>query len=312
MQHPDSSEPDWNTVIENAIHRRLTIAQFSALFGVSLNVLNTLWFLVSSKHHGKFKKIHLLYTLYFLRLYPSAQVASAFWQINPEYFNRICWNMIFTLEDSLDFCKFENRTLDRPWIFGDVFVYAVIDGKFCPIQCDRSHWDLQQLYYSGKHKRHGLKYEIAVHWRTGRIVWLGGGVFGAIHDLTLCRSSGILDCLLANEGLFGDKGYVGELRLLCPFRGRSENLTLSELQWNEFINKYRVIVENALGRICKFKIVTDDFRSGNNLNERVKLHRTVFYVVSNIAHLDILQNPLRADDFESADQFADPLSDDED
>ena len=80
-------------------------------------------------------------------------------------------------------------------------------------------------FFSPKHAIHCLKYEVAVHWKTGRLHWVAGGVFGSCHDLTLARNSGLLQLLLDGEYMLTDKGDIGESQLLCPFKGRSEFLS---------------------------------------------------------------------------------------
>ena len=143
---------------------------------------------------------------------------------------------------------------------------------------------------------YGLKYEIAVHWLTGKIHWVAGPVFGAVHDLTLARLSGILQRLRPNEFLLADKGYIGEAQILCPFKGRSEDLTWEQWVWNHSLNPVRVIVENALARICKFSILTTFFRGGINT------HRMIFNICAQLARVDIASRPLRRDYFEAAPQ----------
>ncbi len=44
---------------------------------------------------------------------------------------------------------------------------------------------IQRLYYSGKTRKHTIKYEIGIQLQTGKIVWLSGGVPGSVHDLTI-------------------------------------------------------------------------------------------------------------------------------
>lgn len=69
-----------------------------------------------------------------------------------------------------------------------------------------------------KHGKFSLKYEVICHVRTGRLLWVSGGVNASIHDLTLSRLSGILQKLQLNECLMGDKGYIGENLILTPSR----------------------------------------------------------------------------------------------
>jgi hypothetical protein len=72
---------------------------------------------------------------------------------------------------------------------------------------------LQQGYYSGKAKEHTIKYEIGVHPDTGFLVWVGGPIAGAVHDMTLARKSGVLDLVGEKEFILADKGYVGHFHI---------------------------------------------------------------------------------------------------
>jgi hypothetical protein len=59
-------------------------------------------------------------------------------------------------------------------------VFAIVDGTECPIErpCDDN---LQKNFYSGKKKKHTIKYEVAVRITDGQLVWRAGpGTFGII------------------------------------------------------------------------------------------------------------------------------------
>lgn len=99
----------------------------------------------------------------------------------------------------------------------DVFS-IILDGTECPINRPGTH--LQQSYYTGKSKWHVIKYEVGVHPHTGRLVWVGGPVPGCVHDLTLTRMHGLLEVLEDDELILADKGYVGEFKIITPFKGR--------------------------------------------------------------------------------------------
>jgi len=60
-----------------------------------------------------------------------------------------------------------------------------LDVTACPI---RKPSQDEKDYWSAKHKAHVLKYEVAVHPHTGRIVWVFGAIPGAIHDITIARA----------------------------------------------------------------------------------------------------------------------------
>ena len=63
-----------------------------------------------------------------------------------------------------------------------------LDGLVCLIQ--RPLDNLKQChYYSGKSRKHCIKYELGTQLFSGRIVWMSGGIPGSVHDLDLARAS---------------------------------------------------------------------------------------------------------------------------
>ena len=62
-------------------------------------------------------------------------------------------------------------------------------------------------YFSYKFNGPGLKYEIGLSIKTGRIVWVNGGIpCGLANDLSLARSK-FVKKLLPGEKAIADKGY---------------------------------------------------------------------------------------------------------
>jgi hypothetical protein len=241
-------------------------------------------------------------------VYPKEDQVPLAWDCDPKtYAHRVAF-VIDCLDFALPYPSFAERLLWPPWTSVDPagrlsFVYVVLDGKFCPIELDLANFQLNREFYSPKHGACGLKYELGVHWKTGNIVWFAGGVWGPVHDLTLAvLPTGTLALINypAGEHIFADKAYLAAQfpQFLTPFKGRSANLSVLERQWNNFLNPVRVIVENALGRLCKFTILQHPFRGGMTIADRITQHRQIFRVIVRIARIDIALHPLRRDDFE--------------
>ena len=101
----------------------------------------------------------------------------------------------------------------------DGHAYLILDGTLIPI--DRVAAD--RLFYSGKHKKHGMNLQI-VATPDGDIVWVSGALPGATGDLTAARIWGILRQLEA-AGLItlADKGYQGAgAPLITPYKGKGK------------------------------------------------------------------------------------------
>jgi hypothetical protein len=163
--------------------------------------------------------------------------------------------------------------------------FAVIDGTVCPLQVP-NQWELQKPWFSPKHGIHCIKYEIAVRISDGQIVWVAGGVWGSVHDLTLVRNTGLLERLVPGERIYGDKGYIGHHRIWCPYKGRTDNLTYDQICWNRYLNPLRTRVENSLNRIHKFNVLNYPWRG------ELHTHLDVFRVCAQIAAVDIKFNPV--------------------
>ncbi len=300
----------WYDVWSRSFGKSWEERSWAASVGVSLSICTYLYASLLPLL-PELQPIHLLMALHYLRVAPSLDDGANFFRCDRHTYHKYVWLVIDFLGIILQNIHMEDRLHDPdPWL-GAAFL--ILDGKFCPIECNRKRWDFQRLFYSGKHKRWGLKYEVGVHWLTGQLHWIAGGVYGKVHDLTLARNSGILLAILPNERLYADKGYIGDPEFITPVKGRSANLPLADVLWNKLVvNPLRVVVENALGRICKFEILTKPFTAGNDVADRIPLHRKVFNVCAQLAQLDIRENPLRRDILENPGvTYADPESDGE-
>src|SRR5689334_5252900 len=81
-----TSNTDWFTARSSAFlgtrvqtatwHRR-----FRALFGVSFQILLSLWDILQQNAPVQFRREHLLWGLYFLKVYPTETVASCFFAV---------------------------------------------------------------------------------------------------------------------------------------------------------------------------------------------------------------------------------------
>jgi len=162
-----------------------------------------------------------------------------------------------------------------------------IDATDCLIQRP-SNWEVQKFYYNGHKKKHILKYEIGVNWNNGFICWIAGPIEGKYHDLTLCRTYGIVanqTLLKSNEMCWADKGYIGGDGLfVTPVRNPKDEV---QEGWNHFVHSHRWIVENVLDRMKNFKSLSTKWR--HNLN----LHPIIFKVIASILNLEMYFYPVR-------------------
>lgn len=296
MQPPPAHDaPCWADIFARRFGA-YTPAKWQSFFGLAVYIVGIVWSVIPSedKVYHSLQPCHLLWFLSWIHCYETLPVAAAQWGVDPKTYQRRVAQMLDVLERHLDFIHWEDRIHGAP-LFGVGF--AVVDATLCPLEVNRKEWDDQKPYFSPKHGMHGLKYEIAVHWQTGHIVWVRGGVPGSVHDLTLTRNTGLMRQLLPGELLFADKGYIGEPQIVTPFKGRRAELPPQQLAWNDALNPHRTIVENSLRRICKFRILKVKFR-GNDITD----HHQIFCVCAQLAQLDIFFHPLRTTVLEDPDR----------
>ena len=157
-----------------------------------------------------------------------------------------------------------------------------LDVTECFIQCPFEN-AIQHLYYSGKKRRHTIKYEIGIHLQSGKIVWLNGGIPGSVHDLTIIQNSGLLSNLFPGELVLSDKVYIGEI---CFYHPIKPAITIEEKQFNSAISSIRETVEHTIHRIKIFGFTQQKWR--HNLN----LHSIAFSVICHTLNIEFIAHPV--------------------
>lgn len=132
----------------------------------------------------------------------------------------------------------------------------------------------RKTHYSGKKKRHTVKTQITVN-KDGLIIHKTRHARGSRHDYAVFkwRHPSLPD----NVRLGLDRGYVGvqndypELNSEVPFKRRSpgrgkrgvkaKELTSEQKAFNRKLSKERVVVEHAISRLKKFRVMAHKFRN---------------------------------------------------
>jgi hypothetical protein len=264
----------WSDVWIGGTRSRFSLELWRSTIGLSITAVMVIWealpAAVLAEH--KLEPVHLLYLLSWFRLYETWLTAAARWHVTPKTYRKWVKLMLIVLHRHLHFIQLGNRA-EYPAAFANL-AWLVVDSTFCPLEVNRKNWDVQAAYFSVKHGAHGLKYEVAVNWLTGKLHWVAGGVFGSVSDITITRHSGLLRLLVDGEFLLADKGYEGEVQILTPFKGRSFELLPDQLIWNRLMNPVRTIVENAFARFHKFKILSTRFRGASQPPSHLRCHCT--------------------------------------
>jgi len=138
----------------------------------------------------------------------------------------------------------------------------------------------QEKYYSGKKKRHTIKTEIRVTKR-GRIIGVSETVPGTVHDFKLLENG---EEIPQGVWALGDSGYEGikninEKSKIPHKKPKGKELTKSQKEENAALSKVRVIVENIIGDIKTFRIMSYRYR-----NKRIRFNEK-FRIIAGIVNV---------------------------
>jgi len=112
-------------------------------------------------------------------------------------------------------------------------------------------------WYSHKFGRSGLRYEIAVCIKTGKIVAFNGPFeCGSWSDLKIFRSR-LKSCLGKGETVVADKGYRGDPRVITP-------MTAKSAYHLQAMNAARARHETINGRLKTWNIMKQGYRHGKD------------------------------------------------
>jgi hypothetical protein len=119
----------------------------------------------------------------------------------------------------------------------------------------------QKRYYSGKKKRHVQKTQVVV---SGRKVICTAYEKGRRHDFRLFKSSNVT--LHPRTKAVIDSGYQGLQKIhsntvMPKKRSKKNPLTKEDKKQNKRISSERVVCENVIAHLKRFKIIADRYRN---------------------------------------------------
>jgi len=211
----------------------------------------------------------LLLTIVWLRHYPIAEVLGYLFGVSECTASRAIARALAVLEatgrDTMrmpDPGRLRRRKLAD--LLADTPELAVIVDTFeQPIERpkDRAAAD---TFYSGKKKRHTLKVQVVVDEESGRFVEVSESFPGPTADITVLKSSCVLERLPEGVGMIGDLAYIGMERLspgveaAAPRRKpRGKPRPEEDIGYNKEFSRRRVKVEHSIGRMRRFKVVSE-------------------------------------------------------
>ena len=257
---------------------------FSRLTGVRLNEFHEIIRKVSPKWEeiqrkkkvsGRSSKLktledEVLLVLIYYRFYVSFQFLEMLFDLDESNICRHIQKIEPILASAVKINK--NRELTQ-----SALETILIDATEIPIQRSSKN---QRKYYSGKKKRHTIKFEIQTD-KNGKIIDISKSYNGKTHDFKIRKMSAHVprDALV-----LADSGYQGMQKLhtktvLPHKRRRKIPLTPEQKAHNTSLSSKRILVEHVFAQLKKFKILDSTYR-----NFRKKLHLR-FNIVAGIYNL---------------------------
>jgi hypothetical protein len=146
-----------------------------------------------------------------------------------------------------------------------LFQYARLWSRAdrCDRNAHRAPQKRQRRYYSGKKKRHTLKTQIAVDKGSGKILAIAHGK-GRRHDFHLFKASKLR--LHPKTKAVVDSGFQGLQKLhaeteMPKKRSKKNPLTKDDKARNREISAKRVLNENVIAVLKRFKIIAERYRN---------------------------------------------------
>ena len=144
----------------------------------------------------------------------------------------------------------------------------------------------QKAYYSGKKKCHTLKNQVVIN-KAGEIIDVNRSVPGRNHDKNIWDNSAIARLLPAEISITGDSGYQGIQHdfphATLPHKKTRGGPELSKKQkrQNRKISRTRVLVDQLIGCMKVFKILSDRYRGNRHK------HSEIFKIIACVTNIKL-------------------------
>lgn len=223
-------------------------------------------------------KHKLFFILFFLKVYPTFDLAGFFFDVDRSKPCRWYHFLIGVLEEVLKRkIALPKRKIHTMEEFLQAFPEAkdlFIDGTERKTQRPKKA-KKQKNQYSGKKKAHTRKNTIICD-ENKRIILVSPTKNGRLHDKPQLEKEQTLDNIPKDVNIWVDMGFLGiekliknENRIFMPKKKpKGRELTSEERESNRFISGIRMIVEHSIGGIKRFRCLTDVLRSKNGIDDK--------------------------------------------
>lgn len=211
----------------------------------------------------------LFFILFYLKCYPTFDLAGLFYDVDRSQTNRWVHFLIPVLQETLGReLVLPKRKINSVEEFLRLFPEVkdiIIDGTERPVQRPKKKKQ-QQKHYSGKKKRHTKK-NILISDTGKRVLVLTHTKPGKHHDNALFKKSQLPEKIPKEVGCWLDLGFKGiqneyDLSIVMPHKKpRTTDLTEEQKQDNCLISGIRVIGEHAIAGVKRLRCVSDVYRN---------------------------------------------------
>lgn len=211
----------------------------------------------------------LFYILFYVKVYPTFDLAGFIFDVNRSQTNRWMHQLLPILEKALDRrVVLPKRKIENVEAFIKSFPEVkdlFIDGTERRVERS-SDYKKQKLDYSGKKKAHTRK-NLVVNDEKRRIILVTPTVKGSMHDKKIYDKYGLGDCIPKDVTQWVDTGFQGieneyDVDVQIPKKNtKKRKLTFEEKENNKTISGIRVINEHAIGGIKRMRAINDIYRN---------------------------------------------------
>ena len=211
----------------------------------------------------------LFYILFYVKVYPTFDLAGFIFDVNRSQTNRWMHQLLPILEKALDRrVVLPKRKIENVEAFIKSFPEVkdlFIDGTERRIERS-SDKKKQRLDYSGKKKAHTRK-NLVVNDEKRRIILVTPTVKGSMHDKKIYDKYGLGNYIPKEVTQWVDTGFQGiqneyDVDVQIPKKNTKKNkLTDEEKENNKTISGIRVINEHAIGGIKRMRAINDVYRN---------------------------------------------------
>ena len=132
-----------------------------------------------------------------------------------------------------------------------------------PNHQSNDHKENKKKYYSGKKKRHTLKSQVIVDNKSKKVICTNFSN-GKKHDFRIFKESFVR--VQSNVEMKVDSGYQGLQKIhaktsLPRKKTKVKPLSKEDKLYNKQLSSVRVLCENVIGMLKRFKIIADKYRN---------------------------------------------------